>query len=297
MATCPVCLEESSQKGFRWLSEHMLASASRADAAHVMWLNANVSKQRMSAGALAESLGKLYDLSDAPLSSWIKRKHISRFLGEPPHPFIAAMQRPSRTVLLGYVFEHNHFLKQWVKSCAYILAKTDEEDVQKYEIENISTEFYGYGDSPSHRELLIRMGEELGVPRSRIESTPPLKATADSMLVWNRIARDLHWVSAMAAMHGMELTADHGLVEEGAKSTYFNPSILTDGSIPQAAANFLREGYKADKDHSSRALEMVDKYSVKYGVTEQVQSAFLCSMDALDRYLVARLERGKMFEA
>jgi pyrroloquinoline-quinone synthase len=46
---------------------------------------------------------------------WIRRRFIEKFYGNNPHPFIVAMQNPTRGVLLGYVIEHQHFLKNWVR--------------------------------------------------------------------------------------------------------------------------------------------------------------------------------------
>ncbi|HKS59541.1 MAG TPA: iron-containing redox enzyme family protein, partial [Thermoplasmata archaeon] len=215
-----------------------------------------------------------------------------------PHPFVLALQHPSRAVLLGYVFEHQHFLRQWVRSCAFILARSERRDVAAYEIDNLNTEFGGFGTSaPAHYELLLRMGEALGETRERILTTPPLPRTRDALRAWDDIAQHAHWVSAMAAMHSLELIAHRGLVEEGATLHYFDPTILHTGEIPHAAQEFLREGYEADVGHSEQALELVERYAKELGVTEEVQATFLRSADLFDDYLMGRLERAEQFEA
>ena len=109
-------------------------------------------------------------------------RFIERFFGKRPHPFVLALQRPTRPVLLGYVLEHQHFLKQWVRSLSWVLAKTDSSEATREELDNITTEFYGHGsDQPSHYELLLRMGESLGLKREETLATPPLPATARAM--------------------------------------------------------------------------------------------------------------------
>src|SRR5712692_6992022 len=134
-----------------------------------MWLNRNITKEKSDRKTLARLLTGFFDLGGGSLEAWVKRRFIEKFYGSSPHPFVLALQHPSRATLLGYVIEHQHFLQQWVHSCAYIMAKTDQTDAILYELDNINTEFGGYGpERPSHYELLIRMGESLGVERSRI---------------------------------------------------------------------------------------------------------------------------------
>ena len=103
---------------------------------------------------------------------------IMKFFGATPHPFNTAMQNPSRMVLLGYSYEHHHFLKQWIRSCSLIIGNTENEDVQYFEIENILSEWFGIpSKQQAHHELLLRMGESCGTTRSDIYNTIPLNAT------------------------------------------------------------------------------------------------------------------------
>jgi pyrroloquinoline-quinone synthase len=262
-----------------------------------MWLNRNISKAKGAEPQLPRLLGDFFDSSKLGLRGWIKARFIERFFGERPHPFVLALQHPSRGVLVGYVLEHQHFLKQWVRSLSWVLAKTDRPEATKEELDNIITEFYGYGDSrPSHYELLIRMGESLGLSRSDILATPPLPATAEALATWQDIGRERHWVETMAAMHSLELIANRDVKRDGAALTYFDPSILTSSEITPQARAFLMEGYEADVEHSEVPLEMVERFAKELGMVEMVQVTFLRSMEAFDSYLMARLERGLLFD-
>ena len=78
---------------------------------------------------------------------------------------------------------------------------------------------------------------------------------------------------------------------------YFDPAILRDSSITPAVANFLREGYEADVEHSGEALDLVAEFADSPGTRSTVQSVFLRSIDLFDDYLMARLERAREFEA
>ncbi len=143
-----------------------------------MWLNRNITKKKCDPQTLSKALTLFFDFGREGLKGWMKKRFIERFYGPKPHPFVLALQHPSKPTLLGYVVEHQHFLRQWTRSCAYIVAKTDKVDVTQYELDNINTEFGGYGpERPSHYELLLRMGESLGLPREQILLAPLLYPT------------------------------------------------------------------------------------------------------------------------
>ncbi len=296
MVKCAVCDRQFAARNYDALAHHFQDLAERSDVGHVMWLNKNIGKEKVNANQLERRMSEYFDTHN-DIKHWIKTRFIERFYGETPHPFIVALQHPSRATLLGYVVEHQHFLRQWTRSCAYIIAKTDKVDVSLYELDNVNTEFGGYGPGrPSHYELLLRMGESLGISRGRILEMKPLPDTASGIKMWNEIAEKNHWLETMAAMHSLELIADRNLKSEGATIGYFDPAILTANDVTDATKNFLREGYEADVEHSEEALDLVKKYSDQLGITEDVQAAFLKSINAFDNYLMARLERGRQFE-
>lgn len=283
---------------YRGLSSHLFDMADKSDPNHVMWLNKNITKKKTDVNELTKLLVAFFNFQATNLKVWMKRKFIERFYGKNPHPFVLALQHPSKATLLGYAVEHQHFLRQWTRSCAYIIAKTDKVDVTLYELDNINTEFGGYGpDKPSHYELLIRMGESLGLSRDKIFQTPPLPDTKWAIKTWDTVAEKEHWLETMAAMHPLELIANRNLRADGATIGYFDPSILGGNEVTDATKNFLREGHEADVEHSEEALDLIAKYAGELGTAENVQATFLRSIDAFDRYLMARLERAKQFES
>jgi pyrroloquinoline-quinone synthase len=298
MTKCPVCLTPFDPEDYAALARHLTDRAASSDAGHVRWLNQNLTRKKTDPAELVPALRRFYDLGNGDLKSWIKSTFVAKFYGPSPHPFVLALQHPSRATLLGYVVEHQHFLRQWVRSCAYIMARTDEPKVVLYELDNITTEFGGFGpERPSHYELLLRMGESLGWDRSRVLATPPLPSTRDAIAEWDRIARDQPWVAVLAAMHGLELIANRNLVDDGATVRYFDPAILKGDAINDASKSFLREGYEADVGHSDQALDLVRAFGSGTGLREEVQSTFLRSIDLFDDYLLARLERADRIEA
>ena len=295
MNLCPVCETESAS--YEELAAHFSKESRDSDIGHVMWLNRNITKDNHEEPKLPNLLEDFLDASEVGLRMWIKRRFIARFFGDKPHPFVLALQHPTNAVLMGYVLEHQHFLKQWVRSLSWVLAKTDSPEAMKEELDNITTEYYGFGDErPSHYELLIRMGESLGMKREELLATPPLPATAQAIETWQSIGKERHWVETMAAMHSLELIANRDIRKDGAKLTYFDPSILKGGQVTEQTKAFLWEGYEADVEHSEVPLEMVERFASQLGLVDKVQFTFLRSMEAFDSYLMARLERAMQFD-
>ncbi|WP_291998950.1 C2H2 type zinc finger domain-containing protein [Caldivirga sp.] len=108
MPQCPVCRVKFGDWG--GVAEHLSYMARTSDGAHVMWLNRNISNSELRPEELEVRLRELFN-HGGDLGMWIRRRVIDRFYGENPHPFILAMQRPNRAILLGYVIEHQHFLR------------------------------------------------------------------------------------------------------------------------------------------------------------------------------------------
>ncbi|HEV2519417.1 MAG TPA: iron-containing redox enzyme family protein [Thermoplasmata archaeon] len=294
---CPACLLGLPPSDLATLAEHLHERARGSDSDHVRWLNQNLSRAQLERPELEDRLRAFFDLAGGNVAQWIEARFVARFFGPRPHPFVVALQHPSRSTLLGYVIEHQHFLRQWVRSCAYIMARTDSAEVVRYELDNLSTEFGGLvPGTVSHYELLLRMGESLGMDRDTILAFEPLPATQAGIRGWNAIASTAPWVEALAAMHSLELIAHRDLVRRGASLHYFDPTILEGGSIPEAAKAFLREGYEADVGHSEEALALVNSAARDPEAIQGVQAAFLRSIDLFDDYLRARLERGIRLE-
>lgn len=294
MLRCPACLD-SIYPNYDELSIHFLKEATNSDPAHVMWLNRYISGRKLTEQQLSDELDKFFRTDT--IKHWIISLMIRKFFSNVPHPFITSMQHPSKEVLLGYAFEHHHFLKQWVRSCSMIIANTENEDVQFFEIENILSEWYGIpGKEKSHHELLLRMGESYGASRSDIYNTEPLKATKKAVSFWDKVARNYPFYEGMTAMHSLELIANRNLKKYSATIGYFDPMILKDRSITNEAVAFLKEGYSADVSHSETALDLIEKYANSTDKRQNCMAVAIRSMEEFSDYLLARLERGEMIE-
>lgn len=287
MPLCPACELES--KDWDSVASHML---DKNDSSHIMWLNRNISMHEMSRDELSASLESFFTV-ERGIGEWVMKKVVERIYSG-PHPFITAMQNPTKAILLGYVYEHRHFLKNWVQVLSSVIYRTDDERVIKYELENISTEYVG-NSGPSHFELLLRMGESLGVSRSDILSATPLTGTASAIAAWKCIAKNRSWVETMASMHSLEFIADKRVKQAGSKVHYFNVEILGSSLYTNEVKQFLREGYEADAYHAADAMKLVEEHA-KGEMVQKVQLSVLKSLDAVSTYLSSRLERARMLE-
>ncbi|OLS22433.1 MAG: hypothetical protein HeimC2_29600 [Candidatus Heimdallarchaeota archaeon LC_2] len=295
MVNCGVCYVKLDD--FDEMASHFLQLSDKSDPSHIKFLNQYISSKKLEVNQLRNTLEQFFNHKADGLHLWIKKVFVQKFYSNDPHPFVLALQHPSNSTLIGYTIEHQHFLRQWVRSCGAVISKTDKMDVTLYELENINTEFGGFGtELPSHFELLIRMGESLGISRKLIFETQPLQDTARAIKFWQEIAQNRDWIETMTAMHSLELIAYRNIKNYGASISYFDPGILDQSEISDDTKQFLREGYEADITHADEALELIEKYANNPEIIQRVQATFLQSIEWFDRYLLARLDRGKEFE-
>lgn len=291
---CPACLKQTGDS-YGDLSAHLYDEQSQNSSDHIMWINRYVSRQKTSSEDFTSKLEGVFKTDD--LKGWIVKSFIRKFYSSSPHRFLIDMQRPGKWTLLGYAYEHHHFLKQWVRSCASIISNTENEEVQHYEIDNMVSEWQGDERRfPSHHELLLRMGESYGADREDIYRTAPLEATVLAVKTWDHICRNFSFVEGMVAMHSLELIANRKMLDYGASIGYFNPEILKDGSVTRETVEFLREGYEADVSHSEVALDLIARHANETDMVGNVQAVFMRSMEEFDNYLNARIERGVLLE-
>ena len=289
---CPVCLEKV--QSYHSMASHFLSEDEKSDPGHVMFLNRYISRNRIEQEQLSDNLERFFHM-DNGFRNWIIRTFVNRFFGDSPHPFILENQHPKPYIIRGYAMEHHHFLWQWVRSCSYIIGNSDNDDVVQYEIENITSEWYGTNDSPSHHELLLRMGEAYGLNRKDILNSIPLPATESATEYWSYACKNLSWQEGMSAMHSLELIANRRVLEYGGKFGYFDPSVMKSSEIREEAKEFLKEGYLADVSHSERALIIIERHS-DLEMLQNCQAVFMKSIEYFYDYLLARIERGHILE-
>src|SRR5262245_50878403 len=102
MTKCAVCRASFDRTDFVSLAAHLLAASRASDPDHVRWLNQSIGRQRVAPLELVHRLEELHRLPADGLPGWIRARFVDRFLGARPHPFVTALQHPTRATLLGY---------------------------------------------------------------------------------------------------------------------------------------------------------------------------------------------------
>ncbi|MFQ5951771.1 MAG: C2H2 type zinc finger domain-containing protein, partial [Candidatus Geothermarchaeales archaeon] len=96
MTKCAQCGMAFASGDYDGLSSHLYYLAQQSDPGHVMWLNRNITKRKADPKKLSGLLADYFDTRDIELRKWIKRRFIEKFYGPKPHPFVLALQHPSR---------------------------------------------------------------------------------------------------------------------------------------------------------------------------------------------------------
>ncbi|MCL4334859.1 MAG: hypothetical protein M1402_02020 [Candidatus Thermoplasmatota archaeon] len=298
MTSCPVCGERFEIGDYNSLASHFNRNINKNDLSHIDWIRSNVPMADYESDTFVERLKAYFEIKPGKLSDWIWKRLIDKFFGEKPNPFIESMQRPKKVTFMGYSMENYPYVKQRVKSFAYVIAKTDSDDVQSYEAELISHDLVYNGKSnASNIALLLNMAESVGLPKETVMNTMPLPPTLHAIKLWNSIAETGHWLEIMASMNLLDLVYSPRVTEMGGKISFYGKGVIDNEWIPDEVKAYLKLSRDVTGKNADVALELVEKYSEDLNMVEIVQATFLRSIDALERHLQARATRIKQFEA
>ncbi len=298
MTKCPVCSQVFQKGDYQSLSKHLSLASDKNDPFHTAWLQDYVPMPNYGSPEFINNLKEFFKISDGSLKSWIATTFTKKFYSEKPHPFIEAMQKPKKSIFMGYGVENYFFLKQKIKSLAYVIAKTDKEDIQKLESTIISPNInYNMKDNAAEIAMLFKMYEGLGLGIDSVKNSMPLPPTIYSIKIWNAIAENDHWIETVAAINTMDLFFCPQLKDYGAKLPFFAPNVLDNEWIPDSVKQYLKFVTDPSHEYSMEALDLIEKYAKELNLIEEVQSTFLRSLDAMDRHLQARLTRAKQYDS
>lgn len=299
MVSCPVCGEKYDKADFDSLATHFNRYIDRNEPSHIDWVRVNIPLADYETSAFLERLQSFYTADPNDIEGWFWKRIIDRFYQEEnPNPFIEAMQRPKKATFMGYAMENYSFARQRLKSLAYVIAKTDKDDVQEYEGKILSGDLVFNGSSnQSNIALLVQMAESVGLPRDTIVSSMPLPPTLHSIKFWNTVAESGNWLEVMASINLLDLVYSPKLTEHGSKFYYFGKGVIDNEWIPEQVKQYLKFTKDVIGQNAEEGLHLVVRYCAEQNNLEQVQGIFLRSLDAFDRHLLARVTRAKQFEA
>ncbi len=297
MTKCPVCGVNFQKGDYESLAKHISQLNGKNDPFHAGFIKDYVPMDNPDSPQFPSKLKAFFQLPGNSLSDWMASVFVNRFYGDKPHQFMETMQRPKKSIFLGFGVEYYFFLKQKIKSLSYVIAKTNYEDVQKFEARIITPELLNDGkENPSQMSLLFKMCETLGVNKDTIATSSPLPPTLHSVKLWGTIAETDPWIEVMASMNPLDLLYSPKIKEKGAKTFFYGDSVLTNEWIPDQAKQFLSFMSDPYNDFAFEGLKLLEKYGKELDATESVQAVFIRSIDALDRHLVARVTRARQYE-
>ncbi len=298
MVSCPVCGEKYEKGDFDSLATHFNRFIDRNEPSHIDWVRTNVPMADYETSAFIEKLQSFFAVTPETAEDWFWKRIIDKFYKDKPPLFIQAMQRPKKATFMGYAMENYSYARQRVKSLAYVIAKTDKEDVQIYEGKLLTGDLVFNGSSNnSNIALLIQMAESVGLPKDTLVNSMPLPPTLHSIKLWNTIAESGHWLEIMSSSNLLDLIYSPKVTEKGSKTYYFGTGVIENEWIPEEVKGYLKFTKDVIGTNAEEGLKLVVKYAEEMKVLEQVQSVFLRSLDAFDRHLQARMTRAKQFEA
>ncbi len=215
---------------------------------------------------------------------------VDRWFRRPPALIAAMASRPTIGVTQAFVLQWTKFSRLFPRLVGAIMSNCPEPRVIAYEVENLMSEVVRdpAGDD-NHYELLVRLGERVGLSRAQIEEQLPLPEAADMFdWLWTQ-ARDPDWLVGFAAVNGLEILGDRHLLERHGVRTgtglapepYARALGLTEDSL-----EFFEVSDEADAGHGKATIEILASYTPE-GREEEIVGVLVASMDRLRRMMDA----------
>ena len=131
---------------------------------------------------------------------------------DPPFLIVAMASEPTIGVTRAFVLQWTKFSRLFPRWVGAIISNCSEFAVIAYQVENLMAEVVrDPASEDSHYELLIRLGEHVGLSRAEIEAHPTLvEATETFAWLWEQ-ARNPDWLVGFTAVNGLEILGDRDL--------------------------------------------------------------------------------------
>jgi pyrroloquinoline-quinone synthase len=171
------------------------------------------------------------------------------------------------------VLERSWFNRSWPRWLGSVVANCPHKDVNKYLITNMYEE--GVTDrrvGTDHNELLLRMGEALGLTRDQINDHQASPVTVAATSYWANTARTRPWLEGFAALVCLEISASRRAMgphyrEKPVKSSEALAKLGLSAKAIEGSTNHDA----AEEDHGTEALVVL----LKHSDTEESQESVL----------------------
>ena len=198
------------------------------------------------------------------LGARIETMVVEEYFRDPPR-FVAAMAtKPTRGVAQAFVLEWTKFSRLFPRWVGAIMSNCPEFEVLAFEVENLMSEVVGDpAANTNHYELLVRLGQALGLDRSRIETHEPCAEAHAAFEYWWEIARQPDWLLGFTAINGLEILGDRTLPQRHglAPSTGLEVDPWSHLGLGDDALEFFRVSSQADVGHGNQSVELIVRHT------------------------------------
>ncbi len=195
-------------------------------------------------------------VEEAVIDGWFRR---------PPRLIAAMASEPTLGVTQAFVIQWTKFSRLFPRWVGAIISNCPEPAVIAFEVENLVSEVIrdAAGDA-NHYDLLIRLGEGMGLTRTEIEAAPPLPEASETFQwLWDQ-ARDPDWLIGFTAVNGLEILGDRNLparfgIDAGtglAPEPYARALDLEGDSL-----EFFEVSDKADAGHGRETVQIIARHT------------------------------------
>lgn len=153
-----------------------------------------------------------------------------------------------------YCQQHGVFTRHSRRVWAYVVGQCPEVEVRRFIVrENLYDE--EGSDEVSHYQLMVRMGQALGLTAQEMDEAQPLPSLRAAMLIWETLTKDRHWLIGAAAKGAVEMKGAAG--EEG-------PRWMERLGLSRSDCDFWMLHHEVDRVHGPGAIQLVLKYLPQY---------------------------------
>jgi pyrroloquinoline-quinone synthase len=169
---------------------------------------------------------------------------------------------------------------------AGVTTNCPEKDVNKYLIENMYEE--GVNDhrvGTDHNELLLRMGEALGLTRREIQDYQASPVTVAATSYWANTSRTRPWLYGFTALVCLEISASRRAMGSHYREKAVKPSeaLRKLGLAPKEIEGSTNHD-AAEEDHGTEALRLLLKHADTEEKQETVLSAIRESLQVIKMF-------------
>lgn len=200
---------------------------------------------------------------------------VDKWFSNPPKLIDTMSNKPSVGVTRAFVLQWTKFSRLFPRWVGSIMSNCPEFEVLAYEVENLMSEVVlDPAVDTNHYQLLIRLGNGVGLSREEIENFPTLEAATSTFdWLWTK-ARDPDWLVGFTAVNGLEILGDRNLPGKYhlKAGTGLDPDPYSKHlGLSQDATQFFEVSDKADAGHGHETVRIIADYTPEQRQNEILQ--------------------------